>query len=66
MTYAKRVTVDTALDKAINLLADAERLRLEVADLGQRVTTITDALKTHHDNIADLVQLITDEYDDQP
>jgi glycine cleavage system regulatory protein len=60
-----RVKQDSALSRAHDIAAAAEKLSLEVADLGDRVTTITASLKAHHVAIADLVQMLTDEADDQ-
>jgi phosphoserine aminotransferase len=60
-----RVTEDTALGRAQDLYDATERLNLEVADLSHRVTTLSAVLTAHQHAIAELVQMLTDEADDQ-
>lgn len=60
-----RIKEDSALSRAHDLAAAAEKLNLQMADLADRVTTITASLKAHQEGITDLVQMLTDEADDQ-
>lgn len=59
-----RVTVDTALGRAIDLAAAAERLNAQVADLAARVDAVCTTLEGHQQAIGELVAMLTDEADD--